>query len=92
MNEPVNQREQEPAGADPTDGIGDLDEHDNVPLAPETAVTDSLHAALKQLRSDADGLEKLSGEGDRVDAAEQLAEDAATIDEQIGSIARADES
>ncbi|MBC7643764.1 MAG: hypothetical protein H7123_01465 [Thermoleophilia bacterium] len=74
--------------------LGDLDDHGSVELgvSPEIAVADSLNRALKQLRDDADQIEQMPLDGARIDAAEKLAEDAAALDEEIGSIARSDES
>ena len=74
--------------------LGDLDDSDDVGLdvTPEIAVADSLNQALRQLRDDADRIEQMPLDGARIDAAEALAEAAAAIDEEIGSIARSDES
>jgi len=74
--------------------LGDLDDHGSVMLdgKPEGAVADSLNRALRQLRDDADQIEQMPLDGARIDAAERLADDAAAIDEEIGSIARSDES
>jgi hypothetical protein len=71
--------------------LGDLHDDDEMDLSPEHAVVDSLQSALKQLRDDADRLAQAPLDDDKVAAAERLAEQAAALDEQIGSIARKDE-
>lgn len=60
-------------------------------VAPEVHIAESLNAALKHLRESADALEKITDPDERVAAAERLAEEAAELDEQIGSIARKDD-
>ena len=60
-------------------------------LTPETAIVDSLNSALLALREEADQLEKQPLDERAVEAAEHVAELATDLDEQIGSIARADD-
>lgn len=75
--------------------LPDLDETgahgDGLELSPEAAVVDSLNSALRQLRESADRLEDMPLDDAKVSAAEQVAESAAELDEQIGTIARMDE-
>ena len=69
--------------------MGELDD-DGPDASPEVAIADSLRNALQAIRADADEIERLPTGEQRVEAAELLAEHAGALDEQIGSIARAD--
>jgi hypothetical protein len=75
------------------DSLADLDDHSQDPLDshPDAAIAGSLQSALKSLRDDAEQLQRVPLEDGRVEAAERLADAAATLDEQIGAAARADE-
>lgn len=66
--------------------------HDDSALSPEVHVAESLQSALKQLRADADAITGMPVDEARVSAAEQVAEDAAALDEQIGTIARSEDA
>lgn len=70
----------------------DLPGESHVDLGPEGAVVDSLNSALRELRESVDRLERMDVDDKRVSAAEQVAESAAQLDEQIGSIARKDDT
>ena len=61
--------------------------------APEESdgVGEELTASLKALREQADALDAMPLDERKVAAAEQVAEAAAALDEQIGSIARSDD-
>jgi hypothetical protein len=74
------------AGESITDLADDLD------LTAEQHVAESLQSALKQLRDNAEELSAVPMDERRVEAAERVAEDAAAIDEQIGSIARSEDA
>lgn len=76
--------------ADSTDD-GDLHTDIELDIAPEAAVTDSLNSALQHLRESADKLTDLPMDDTRVAAAEQVAERAAELDEQIGAVSRRDD-
>lgn len=67
--------------------IGDLDGATDV--APEAAVAQSLRNALGEMRGEADRIAELGTGQPQVEAAEQFADDAGRLDEQIGSAARA---
>lgn len=58
---------------------------------PESAVSESLRAALTSLRQEADALEGMPLDERKVAAAEKVADAAAELDEQIGSVARSDD-
>lgn len=58
---------------------------------PGAAVEESLNAALRHLRDTADSLEAMPLDEAKVTVAEQVAEAAAQLDEQIGSVARSDD-
>ena len=55
---------------------------------PADAAVDELHAAVRELREDADRVAGLAVDDEHVAAAEQLAEQAARLDESIASAAR----
>jgi hypothetical protein len=71
--------------------IGNLDEEESGD-APDDAVAESLRAALGTMREEADRIAALGTGDEQVAAAEQFAEDAGKLDEQVGSAARAAES
>ena len=84
------------AASDPhTPPLGDLDEfgHESG-VEPSDGVAASLQSALVALRERADGVAATSAtKGDaKVTAAEEVADAAAELDEQIGAIARRDEA
>lgn len=56
---------------------------------PEGAVAESLRTALSEMRGEADRIAGLGTGQEQVEAAEQFAEDAGRLDEQVGSAARA---
>lgn len=73
--------------ADDDDAAADLTN-----VSPEIAMADSLQSAMLHLRENADKLAGMPLDDKRVSAAEDIAEQAAQLDEQIGSIARKDEN
>ncbi len=52
-------------------------------------VTDELRESLGQMREEADRIAALGTGNEQVEAAERFAEDAGTLDEQVGAAARA---
>jgi hypothetical protein len=70
--------------------LGDLDGEAVAETAPEGAVAESLRNALAEMREEADRIAGLETGDEQVQSAEQFAEAAGTLDEQIGSSARAD--
>jgi hypothetical protein len=58
--------------------------------AADAAVAESLQSALRDLRDNAEQLEKMPLDDAKIDAASKMADEAAQIDDQIGSIARGD--
>jgi len=73
------------------------DEHDSIDLrgpgvGPEDDVAQALGAALVTLRKQADALEDMPLDEKKVAAAEAVADAAAKLDEELGSIARSDDS
>jgi len=71
--------------------LGDLDDVALEELAPEVAVAESLRNALNEMRSESDRIASLDTGDEQVQAAERFAEAAGSLDEQIGSSARADD-
>ena len=89
-------------GGDETrDAVADVAEQKVEPLieldaagadvAPEVAVAESLRSALEAMREEADRIAALKTGDEQVTAAEQFAEGAGQLDEEIGSAARADD-
>jgi hypothetical protein len=68
------------------------DDHDHAtadePVADEP-VADELRESLLQMREEADRIASLETGDEQVEAAEQFAEDAGKLDEQVGAAARA---
>ncbi len=89
-SEPMDHAPEEAASTPDVEAITEL--HDDDVLSPEAHIAESLQSALKQLRSDADAIAGMPVDEARVSAAEQIAEDAAALDEQIGMIARSEDS
>ncbi|MCW2928615.1 MAG: hypothetical protein JWM86_2583 [Thermoleophilia bacterium] len=67
--------------------LGDLDD-ESVDASPEMAIAESLRTALGAMRSESDRIAELGTGVEQVEAAEQFAEDAGRLDEQVGSAAR----
>ena len=67
--------------------IGELDDHTS-DTTPEVGIAESLRNALGSMRSEADRIAVLGTGQEQVEAAEQFAEDAGRLDEQIGGAAR----
>ncbi len=61
-------------------------------MSPEDSIAASLQSALRELRADSDALSTTPVDEQRVDAAETIANKAAELDEQIGSIARSEDA
>lgn len=81
-DEPVDDHETETV----VEPIDDLD--DTADVTPVDAVTDSLREALGTMREEADRIATLGTGEEQVAAAEKFAEDAGTLDEQVGAAAR----
>ena len=60
-------------------------------VSPEAHIAESLQSALRELRHSADQLAQMKTNDLKVEEAERIAEAAAELDEQIGSIARKDD-
>ena len=73
--------------AEEPEAITDLD--DVTDTTPADAVADSLKEALGSMREEADRIATLGTGEEQVIAAEQFAEDAGRLDEQVGAAARA---
>ncbi|MBC7461274.1 MAG: hypothetical protein H7287_07920 [Thermoleophilia bacterium] len=71
--------------------VDDLDDEALHEIAPEAAVAESLRAALGEMRGEADRIASLDTGEEQVQAAERFAEAAGSLDERIGSSARADD-
>ena len=54
----------------------------------DAALTDELRASLASMREEADRIASMDTGTEQVQAAEQFAEDAGRLDEQVGSVAR----
>ena len=65
------------------EGLGDV--------GPEAAVSESLRNALEQMRDESRRIADLGTGEEQVVAAEQFADAGATLDEQLGSSARAED-
>ncbi len=61
---------------------------DDADVTPADAVADSLREALGSMREEADRIATLGTGDEQVAAAEQFAEDAGKLDEQVGAAAR----
>ena len=70
------QAEEQPQPDEPADGA-------------DAGASDELRGALGEMRQEADRIAALETGDEQVEAAEQFAEDAGKLDEQIGSAARA---
>lgn len=69
------------------ESLGDLDEVLDE-LSPQDAVTESLRTALTAMRAEADRIATLGSGSDLVTSAEQFADGAGQLDEQLGAAAR----
>lgn len=78
----IDEPTESPAGDEPA---GDEPQ----PPAADDAQTDELRESLTQMRSEADRIATLGSGQEQVEAAEQFAEGAGRLDEQIGAAARA---
>lgn len=74
----------------PVEAIDDLDAGDEE-ASPELAVADSLRNALETMREESTRIAALETGDEQVQSAEQFAEDAGALDEQLGSMARGDD-
>lgn len=90
MTDTHDQRADDTVGDEPEQTITDLDVEAG--LTPEDGIAASLQSALLELRAESDALSTMPVDEQRVDAAEAVAGKAADLDEQIGSIARSEDS
>lgn len=69
----------------------EVDGHEDEVAQADAGVAEGLRTALGQMREEADRIAALDTGDEQVQAAERFAEAAGTLDEQIGSSARADD-
>jgi hypothetical protein len=67
-----------------------IEDQTNGDNTPDAAGADSLQSTLRDLRDNAEQLESMPLDDAKIEAASRLADKAAQLDDQIGSIARGD--